>query len=91
MQTMVTNGVSFSLVAGTLIAVNFTSGGAAYYTANGSTVTWGTLNVNSTGSKPIKAWDRYANQGNEFKPESGVHNFVYDGTNWCMVTFHMYR
>lgn len=88
---MQTNGVSFELVAGTLIAVNFTAGGEAYYYANGTAVTWGTLNVNSTGAKEIKAWSRYANQGNEFKPSGGIHNFVYDGTNWCMVTFHMYR
>ena len=86
-----TNGVSFKLEVGTLVAINFTSGGTAYYTCNGTAVTWGTLNINSTGEKTLLAWDRYANQGNEFKPKGGIHNVVYDGTNWCMVTFHMYR
>lgn len=86
----ITNGVSFSLVAGARVAVKFTAS-SGYSSADGSKVTWTSLNVNSTGAKTINAWSRYAADSNEFKQAGGVYEFVYDGTNWNLVTFNMYR
>lgn len=84
----ITNGVSFSLVAGARVVVKFTGSTAYSNTSTSNDVTWSTLNVNSTGAKTIKYFlhnstsshDTYVVQTN------GTYEFVYDGTYWNMMT-----
>jgi len=86
-KTVVISG--FSLVAGARITVKFTNGNT-YGTATGTAsniIAAGscpTLNVQSTGAKKIYVGGEPAGEG--FINSGDVHDFVYDGTNWCDVT-----
>ena len=65
----------FSLVTGAAVAVKFT------YTNSASSPT---LNVNSTGAKPIKKYGTTA--PDTYLWQAGaVVEFIYDGTNWVMA------
>lgn len=79
----------FTLAAGSRISVKFTNGNTAG-TAKGTSSnviavsSAPTLNVNSTGAKTIYVGGEPAGEG--FINSGDVHDFVYDGTNWCDVT-----
>lgn len=76
----ISNGVSLSLVAGAVVVVKFSNNpGSGSYTL-------GTLNVNSTGAKTIKASDTLDTYGAGFSQTNSVYVFVYDGTYWNAVT-----
>jgi hypothetical protein len=80
----ITNGVSFSLVAGALVAVKFTKG------ISGGKIS--TLNVNSTGAKTVMIiTGGSANTNHDYQSEGDTYVFVYDGTNWNVVTMLAYR
>lgn len=67
---------NYELVQGAAITVKFTTENTA---ANP------TLNINSTGAKPIKTYSGAALSENEYKWDAGsTMTFVYDGTNWCI-------
>ncbi len=87
MGTMVTNGVSFSLVAGAVCVVHFSSGPKS---ANSSVVT---LNINSTGAKNVKMHWSYINTSygtctlssysmliDAFPPTKSL--YIYDGSEY---------
>lgn len=76
----------FSLVAGARISVLFANG-STVGSLSGNAVTQAsapTLNVQSTGAKPIKVGNAYA--GPNFVNAGEVHDFVYDGSSWNDVT-----
>ena len=67
---------NYELVQGAAITVKFTTENTA---ANP------TLNINSTGAKPIKTYSGAALSESEYKWDAGsTMTFVYDGTNWCI-------
>lgn len=72
----ISNGVSFSLTAGTLIAINFANKIPANY-PNGTKIT---LNVNSTGNKILR--QNYNNDKSYYGKQSGIFLLIYDGSNW---------
>lgn len=79
----------FSLATGSRITVKFTNGntsGSAKGTSSNkiAVASAPTLNVNSTGAKTIYVGGEPAGEG--FINSGDVHDFVYDGTNWCDVT-----
>lgn len=83
----ITNDVPFTLVAGAMVAIKFTSD--TKYSSGTTAVTWTTINVNSTGAKTIKEYYKYASgDHNSWKPENAVYLFVYDGSIWNMVSFY---
>lgn len=80
----ITNGASFSLVAGALVAVKFTNG-----ISDGRI---STLNVNSTGAKTVRTITGGTTILNhDYRSEGNTYVFVYDGTNWNVVTMLAYR
>ncbi len=80
----ITNGASFSLVAGALVAVKFTNG-----ISDGRI---STLNVNSTGAKTVRTITGGTTILNhDYRSEGSTYVFVYDGTNWNVVTMLAYR
>ena len=67
---------NFELYTGVTITVKFT---------NNNTASAPTLNINSTGAKPIKTYSGTNLSEEEYKWDAGsTMNFVYDGTNWCI-------
>lgn len=73
----ITNGASFSLVAGAMIAVKYT-----YHVESLST-----LNVNSTGAKTVKRFSGWVGNSahstnHEIYHSNNVYLYVYDGTYW---------
>ena len=65
----------FVLVTGARITVNFTE---SIYADTASSPT---LNVDNTGAKPIKN----GNATTGIKGLKGLIDFIYDGTNWCII------
>ena len=66
----------FKLYTGATITVKFT---------NNNTASAPTLNINSTGAKPIKTYSGANLSEAEYQWDAGsTMNFVYDGTNWCI-------
>ena len=75
----ISNGVSFSLTEGTVIAINFAD---TMTNSESGTIT---LNVNSTGAKPLRIFynsDSWAYWGSPFTKYEGVALLIYDGTAW---------
>lgn len=79
----ITNGTSFSLVVGAIVAIRFTS--KLYGDEGSSTYQFTTLNVNSTGAKNVKTWTTGGLAGG-IQAAYNVYVFVYDGTYWNLVT-----
>lgn len=76
----VTNGVPFSLTAGTVVAVKFTNGlssSGGYYNFDFST-----LNVNSTGAKTVKMIYHEGTGDTVPQHSNNTYLFMYDGTYW---------
>ena len=78
----ISNGVSLSLVEGALVVVKFSN--KLYGDEGDSTFKFSKLNVNSTGAKTVKTWSTDGLGG--VSPSNQVYLFVYDGTNWNMVS-----
>ena len=75
-----TNGVSFSLVAGAVCYINFTAG----YT---STYTCSTLNINSTGAKTFKNDSTIGSINNSSETSKYVPTLVcYTGSEYLYAT-----
>ncbi|MBR1988825.1 MAG: hypothetical protein IKA36_07305 [Clostridia bacterium] len=68
------NTGTFTLATGATVYVKFT---------NANTATSATLNVNSTGAKPI-FHNGAAISASSYIKAGGVYQFVYDGTNWVI-------
>lgn len=73
----ISNGISFSLVAGAVVAVKYTN----------LPKTCSTLNVDSTGAKTVKRYISYVSTSSnstdhEFYSSNSVYLYVYDGTYW---------
>lgn len=66
---------NFALQTGSHITIKFT---------NANTASSPTLNVNSTGAKPIYIGSSVAGPG--AWQDGDIKEFVYDGTNWCLTT-----
>lgn len=88
---ILTNGVSFSLVAGACCVIKYnndpTSGGTA---GSGQQNNFGTMNINSTGAKTVKSSSNglystnyYIYHGNH------TYLFVYDGTYYNAMTVYV--
>ena len=95
---ILTNGVSFELVAGACVAVYFSNG------AYGKNVGVLTLNVNSTGAKPLMSYQSSINstqfysrnnqwsaqyRGNDGQPPQKCLYF-YDGSNYAHGSTRVY-
>ena len=79
----ISNGVPLTLVAGAMVAVNFSNSPSKI----------SSLNVNSTGAKSISFTSTTLNLGGSSltittKPNS-VWVFVYNGSNWCVVSTYV--
>lgn len=84
----ITNGASFSLVAGAIVAVKYSNNPS-------NTTQVGTLNVNSTGAKTIKEMQIWYGQESHNASmgayhTNGVYLYIYDGTYWNEFV-RMYR
>lgn len=74
----ITNGVLFSLEVGTVIAIKFSN--LANFNKNS------TLNVNSTGAKPIKYVEETSGGSSmNIKHQNITYVFLYDGTYWNTI------
>lgn len=81
----ITNGVAFTLEVGATVVVKFSNGLSGQW-GNGSK---DSLNVNSTGAKPTKAYTTQVS-GAASVPNN-TYMFIYDGTYWNMLTFYNYQ
>lgn len=96
MQTILTltNGVSFSLVAGAIIFVKFTNSINSGTTNHYATVT---LNINSLGAKTFGPWSGStnwgtANYGPGFSTNSNQHYpIIYSGSDYRIVHRGIYE
>ena len=79
----ISNGVSFSLGAGAIVAIKFTNG----ILGNPTNLT--TLNVNSTGAKTVKYYSS-SNTTSSNNIKDSLFVFVYDGTYWWVTNTYMY-
>lgn len=83
-----TNGVSFSLVAGACCAVAFSNELEYNWTSNSTKAS--TLNINSTGAKSLARY--YTSQGGESEqlyPAKGAYLFVYTGSAYQFISVQL--
>lgn len=73
---------TLSLFTGLTVRIKFT---------NGNTATAPSLNVNSTGSIPIKAYGTVAPEAYNTWLAGQVLDFTYDGTNWMFTSVNAYE
>ena len=81
----ITNSVPFTLEVGATVVIKFSNGLSGQW-GNGSK---DSLNVNSTGAKPTKAYTTQVS-GAASVPNN-TYMFIYDGTYWNMLTFYNYQ
>ena len=84
-----TNGVSFSLVAGAVCLVTFTA--STKYTLYEHLYNYGlvTLNINSTGAKTLGV-ESNSNDGEAFSTVDYTILALYNGTRYSVSVGHMY-
>lgn len=88
---MMTNGVSFSLVAGAVCLVNFTASNTEYllYTHLYVNAGLATLNINSTGAKTLGVRSN-VNSGESFSTYDYTILALYNGSRYSVSVGHMY-
>ena len=80
MTILITNGVSFALVAGAVCYINFTAASSSKYNHS-------TLNINSTGAKTLRGTGTIGSVSNSSETSQYLPTLVcYTGSEYLYVT-----